>query len=68
MIYLDCTPGYWGRGEGGCEPCLCSGVGSLGQDCNQTTGQCSCRTGYAGHKCNICPGGAVQKYGEFKEG
>ena len=36
------------------------------QVCDRSSGQCSCRPGFAGHKCNICPGGgAVHKYGEL---
>ncbi len=48
----------------GCEACLCSVLGSLGPACDPASGQCSCRPGYTGHKCNICPGGHAQKFGK----
>ena len=60
---LSCPPGHWGLGDIECQPCLCSVTGSLGQSCQQTTGQCVCRPGHTGHKCDICPGGQVEKSG-----
>jgi hypothetical protein len=37
-----CPPGQ--RAEGAaCLPCLCSALGSLGQDCRPGSGQCACR-------------------------
>ncbi len=59
-----CGPGEWGVREVGCEACLCSVLGSLGPACDPASGQCSCRPGYTGHKCNICPGGQAQKFGK----
>jgi hypothetical protein len=59
-----CGPGEWGVREVGCEACLCSVLGSLGPACDPASGQCSCRPGYTGHKCNICPGGHAQKFGK----
>ena len=38
-------------------------LGSLGTGCEGATGQCRCKEGFTGHKCNICPNGSVQKYG-----
>ena len=60
-----CPPGTWGQPSVGCAPCLCSAVGSTGPNCELGSGQCSCRPEYTGHKCNICPGGHVQKYGQL---
>ena len=60
---LSCPTGHWGMGDIGCQPCLCSEVGAAGQNCQQTTGQCLCRPGHTGHKCDICPGGQVEKSG-----
>lgn len=44
-----------------CEPCLCSVTGARDPKCDQVTGQCACRPGHSGHKCDICPGGGVER-------
>ena len=40
--------------------CECHPVGSLGQTCNQTTGQCPCKDGVTGLTCNMCSKGYQQ--------
>ncbi|XP_032824188.2 agrin-like isoform X2 [Petromyzon marinus] len=58
-----CLPGFWNfRGmvseqHAGCTPCGCSAAGSVEDACHQTTGQCSCRDGVFGVKCDMCPKG-----------
>uniref|UniRef100_S4RAJ7 Agrin n=1 Tax=Petromyzon marinus TaxID=7757 RepID=S4RAJ7_PETMA len=37
--------------------CGCSAAGSVEDACHQTTGQCSCRDGVFGVKCDMCPKG-----------
>ncbi|XP_069999257.1 agrin isoform X5 [Penaeus vannamei] len=59
-----CEPGFWGlpriqRGSKGCLPCGCSLFGSVRDDCEQMTGQCVCKPGIRGKKCNECPEGLV---------
>ncbi|XP_064092109.1 agrin-like isoform X6 [Macrobrachium nipponense] len=39
--------------------CGCSLFGSVRDDCEQMTGQCVCKPGITGKKCNICPEGLV---------
>jgi hypothetical protein len=51
-----------------CEACLCSVLGSLGPSCDPASGQCSCRSGYTGHKCNICPDGGGERHGGCGQG
>jgi Laminin EGF domain len=36
------------------QPCLCNDVGSMSQQCNLTTGACSCYPGTFGKQCNKC--------------
>ncbi|XP_061459884.1 multiple epidermal growth factor-like domains protein 9 [Rhineura floridana] len=44
--------------------CNCSSVGSAGlSDCNSTTGQCECRTGYRGLHCDECEEGYYLEHG-----
>ncbi len=51
-----------------CEACLCSVLGSVGPACDPASGQCSCRPGYTGHKCNICPDGGGERHGGCGQG
>ncbi len=51
-----------------CEACLCSVLGSLGAACDPASGECSCRPGYTGHKCNICPDGGAERHGGCGQG
>ncbi|XP_070562238.1 agrin-like [Ptychodera flava] len=55
-----CEPGYWDfRGiqkeNSGCRPCSCSRGGSVRDDCDQMTGECICKDGVTGAKCDVCP-------------
>uniref|UniRef100_A0AAY4DVF4 Laminin subunit alpha 2 n=1 Tax=Denticeps clupeoides TaxID=299321 RepID=A0AAY4DVF4_9TELE len=52
-----CATGYHGdpRAPGGhCEECKCDLVGALAHACDGRTGQCSCRPGATGLKCDRC--------------
>lgn len=50
-------PGSYGFGSGrGCEPCACGG-GAVDQSCDPVTGQCRCRPGLAGPRCDQCDKG-----------
>ena len=48
-----CNEGEWGSVK--CHPCLCSKIGSLSKACHRGSGQCTCKEGHSGHKCDICP-------------
>ncbi|TSL41020.1 Protein canopy 4 [Bagarius yarrelli] len=37
-----------------CVPCQCHPLGAVGRWCNQSTGQCLCREGVTGQRCNRC--------------
>ncbi|XP_068444341.1 netrin-1 [Clinocottus analis] len=37
-----------------CQPCQCHPLGAVGRWCNQTSGQCLCRDGVTGLRCNRC--------------
>ncbi|XP_026174872.1 netrin-1 [Mastacembelus armatus] len=43
-----------------CQPCQCHPVGAVGRWCNQTSGQCLCRDGVTGLRCNRCAPGYKQ--------
>ncbi|KAJ8008324.1 hypothetical protein DPEC_G00103650 [Dallia pectoralis] len=43
-----------------CQPCQCHPLGAVGHWCNQTSGQCLCRDGVTGLRCNRCAGGYKQ--------
>ncbi|XP_017327775.1 netrin-1 [Ictalurus punctatus] len=40
-----------------CQPCQCHPLGAVGHWCNQSTGQCLCREGVTGQRCNRCAPG-----------
>ncbi|KAM6217376.1 laminin subunit beta-3 [Rhynchocyon petersi] len=67
----QCAPYHWKLASGrGCEPCACDPHNSLSPQCNQFTGQCSCREGFGGLTCNAaairqCPD---QTYGDVAAG
>lgn len=47
--------GYWNIHSGrGCDSCQCDAVGSVNLSCNAKTGQCHCRLGVGGLKCDQC--------------
>ncbi|CAF1229554.1 unnamed protein product, partial [Didymodactylos carnosus] len=43
-----------------CKECNCHPVGSRGKTCNQTTGQCICKDGVTGLRCDRCMKGYQQ--------
>ncbi|CAF1193296.1 unnamed protein product [Rotaria sordida] len=43
-----------------CQACNCHPVGSRGKICNQTTGQCPCKDGVTGLRCDRCMKGYQQ--------
>ncbi|XP_061091741.1 netrin-1 [Conger conger] len=43
-----------------CRPCQCHPMGAVGRWCNQTSGQCLCRDGVTGVRCNRCAPGYQQ--------
>ncbi|XP_037539524.1 netrin-1 [Nematolebias whitei] len=43
-----------------CQPCQCHPLGAVGRWCNQTSGQCLCREGVTGLRCNRCGPGYKQ--------
>ncbi|KAL7875860.1 hypothetical protein AOLI_G00108230 [Acnodon oligacanthus] len=43
-----------------CQPCQCHPLGAVGHWCNQATGQCLCREGVMGQRCNRCAPGYKQ--------
>lgn len=50
-----CQPGFWGLGnnaQGGCKPCSCDVGGAYERNCEQVKGQCRCRKGITGRKCD----------------
>nr|XP_061810860.1 netrin-1-like [Nerophis lumbriciformis] len=40
-----------------CQPCQCHPLGAVGRWCNNTSGQCLCRQGVTGLRCNRCAPG-----------
>lgn len=52
---MQCLPGTWGwQPRLGCRQCQCDRIGSIGYLCNIANGQCQCREGYAGRRCEAC--------------
>ena len=51
----------------GCSPCNCNNDNSNGNECLDTTGQCNCKHGFKGNKCNDrdCVWGAWSKYSDI---
>ncbi|XP_071966615.1 netrin-5 isoform X2 [Engystomops pustulosus] len=43
-----------------CKSCRCHPIGAINTMCNQTTGQCQCKTGVTGLTCNHCAQGYQQ--------
>ena len=53
FLLSRCKPDYWGIDEGpeGCKPCNCDPGGSVLSQCDIKTGQCVCRRGVTGMRC-----------------
>ena len=50
-----CRAEYWNiDSKKGCEPCDCHGVGSLNNNCDMRSGQCVCKPGVGGRRCDRC--------------
>lgn len=49
----------------GCQECNCDALGSLNTTCNVVTGQCQCKPGVTGRRCDQCE---VQHFGFSAEG
>ncbi|XP_072008302.1 laminin subunit alpha-1 [Engystomops pustulosus] len=52
-----CSLGYFGNPmepDGSCQLCDCNPAGSLNNDCDRITGQCSCKPGVTGRLCDTC--------------
>lgn len=47
----------------GCKLCDCDHGGSIGQSCDLYTGQCVCREGFMGRRCDRCSIGYFEKIG-----
>jgi laminin alpha 3/5 len=45
-----------------CIPCSCDMHGSLGLSCDQTTGQCVCKSNFIGNKCQECAPGIISTF------
>ena len=46
-----------GNLEAGCEECNCDHQGSTSERCNPVTGQCGCKKGVIGLRCDVCEKG-----------
>ncbi|CAG0891651.1 unnamed protein product [Darwinula stevensoni] len=66
-----CADGYYNLRSGGvcnifgCQPCNCDPIGSVNITCNTETGQCSCKPGVVGLRCDQC---TAYSYGFSFEG
>ncbi|XP_077083780.1 netrin-1 isoform X2 [Siphateles boraxobius] len=49
-----------------CQPCQCHPLGAVGRWCNQSTGQCLCREGVTGQRCNRCAPGYKQGHSPLR--
>ncbi|KAI6650235.1 Laminin subunit beta-1 isoform X2 [Oopsacas minuta] len=50
----SCNPGYTLSSAGSCVSCDCDIVGSQDQICDLVSGDCTCRVGYQGSRCDSC--------------
>uniref|UniRef100_A0A182NLL6 Laminin subunit alpha-1 n=1 Tax=Anopheles dirus TaxID=7168 RepID=A0A182NLL6_9DIPT len=63
----SCQRGYFGHphlDNGHCDACECNREGSMSDECDHYTGECHCRPGITGRKCDRCeqPKHIVQDY------
>ncbi|XP_055053809.2 netrin-1 isoform X1 [Misgurnus anguillicaudatus] len=49
-----------------CQSCQCHPMGAVGHWCNQSTGQCLCREGVTGQRCNRCAPGYKQGHSPLR--
>ncbi|ODM90707.1 Laminin subunit alpha-1 [Orchesella cincta] len=61
----ECAMGHYGNPlNGSCTPCGCSETGSLvAGTCHHDNGQCACKEGYSGRRCDSC----LEGYGNVGE-
>ncbi|GAU99875.1 hypothetical protein RvY_10813-2 [Ramazzottius varieornatus] len=60
-----CRKGFYGNAlQHDCRSCDCSHFGSEHSDCHRNSGQCVCKAGYEGKKCDRCAAG----FGQISEG
>jgi hypothetical protein len=53
IIHRILQPGF-GNLTAGCVACSCDPVGSLLEDCDPISGNCKCRSGVGGGRCDRC--------------
>ena len=47
--------GFWGLPTGaGCAPCGCDPIGAFNSSCHDSIGQCHCKPGVSGTRCDVC--------------
>ena len=52
---IRCKENHWNISPGeGCQACDCDSVGSTSESCNLYDGQCECKAGFGGRRCNEC--------------
>lgn len=52
-----CDKGYFGEPQkldGSCESCDCNIEGIVSDECDELTGQCNCKHGVIGRRCDRC--------------
>ncbi|NWH63275.1 LAMB3 protein, partial [Geococcyx californianus] len=57
-----CPDGHYGDIRVGCTECDCDFQGTEGMGCDKTTGQCLCRPGVTGSRCDQCERGHCSTY------
>ena len=52
---IRCAPNHWKIASGeGCDHCDCDPIGSTNETCNEYSGQCECKPGFGGRRCDQC--------------
>ncbi|VDM31523.1 unnamed protein product [Hydatigera taeniaeformis] len=54
QTYFDVSESHWKETSALAIPCECNVTGSVGPICDKLTGQCPCRPGVVGRKCDQC--------------